>query len=273
MRKLAKRSICSVSHSRINKSLLPILNNLEKKNSLISWSKSKITGRFFKPQENNSSLSHILWQTSAKVAQHTLETNFIRGIATSTLSPMHYARYMIQDAIFCHNVTQNLQTLLAKHQHPDYQLFLESRIAAFEKYTFTMFTEWRILQPNGINLSKEAINYINFQKKICHELNFFIALIAMLPCEMLWPWLAHQIDNGDKNNLYYFWIESNKSKGKSLQSFIDNNSTHVDVILAKKIFHTSLMNELSFFRSAFEEEAQNTDVMIDLPEMKRPTLS
>ena len=77
----------------------------------------------------------------------------------------------------------------------------------------------------------------------------------MLPCTMLWPWIADQlIDSVDKNNPYYVWFKDNKlSPGHKshLERFVDHFFVQVEPEEQQKclsIFQ-GLVNELNFFRN------------------------
>ena len=81
--------------------------------------------------------------------------------------------------------------------------------------------------------------------------------IAMLPCTMLWPWIAGQlIASVEKNNPYYVWFDENKPSDQShLERFVDHFFVQVEPEEQQKclsIFQ-GLVNELNFFRSACDQ--------------------
>ena len=52
--------------------------------------------------------------------------------------------------------------------------------------------------------------YVGYESTLSQEYPKFLAT-AMLPCTMLWSWIAGElIDFVDKKNPYYGWFEDNK---------------------------------------------------------------
>lgn len=211
-------------------------------------------------------LSQKLWNDNLDGSKKCLQSCFIVGIASGRLNPNFYGKYTLQDAVYCYHATRNLRTLLKKVTLDEYKNFLKTRIDSFEKYTNEMFEDWQIENPDGIRLGEAARDYIQMQEKIADSnLNFIYSLIAMLPCEMLWPWLAQSIDNGDKNNLYYSWIEGNKYSGRSLEKFINQlDETALDMNLVGRIFSGGILCEFNFFSSPCKGQSVSLKALTQL---------
>ena len=63
-------------------------------------------------------------------------------------------------------------------------------------FTEDMFKEWYIANPSGIAMGEAAKSYTTFERKVAQDMDPIYLLIAMIPCEKLWHWLAVQIRSG-----------------------------------------------------------------------------
>ena len=104
-----------------------------------------------------------------------------------------------------------------------------------------------------------AATYVGFERALSQNDPKYLC-IAMLPCTMLWPWIADQlIASVDKNNPYYVWFKDNKpSPGHKshLEMFVDHFFVQVGPEERQKclsIFQEGLVNEVNFFRSACDQ--------------------
>ena len=65
--------------------------------------------------------------------------------------------------------------------------------------------------------------YVDYESTLSHEDPKYLST-AMLPCAMLWPWIAGQlIDRVEKENPYYGWFEDNRPEPKEksrLEKFV-----------------------------------------------------
>lgn len=198
--------------------------------------------------------SEKLWISSLPTPEKTLSTCFINGIASGNLDPNAYGKYTVQDAIFCYHDTKNLYILLNKETNPKYREFLLNRIKSYEAYTKQMFLDWQIKNPDGIWLGAAAKSYVDFLTAVATTQNTLYALVTMLPCEMLWPWIAKKIDNGQSSNLYYFWITGNESAGPgAIETFINQQAEFIEFPLAAQIYQNAMNGEFNFFASPCKE--------------------
>lgn len=108
-----------------------------------------------------------------------------------------------------------------------------------------------------------VIEYMGFQEAVAEKTPELLP-IAMLPCTILWPWIAgglvqrHEVEMPERNPYVKDWFEPNmREPGKisSTEKFVDDHFKKDDEqgTLAK-IFCKGMMNEVNFFREACGEE-------------------
>ena len=80
--------------------------------------------------------------------------------------------------------------------------------------------------------------------------------IGILPCDMLWSWVAAQINSKvSKMNVYRSWVDENLGDGSSsAQTFVNNFFAQKDGHACQAVFNEGIINELNFFRSACGEK-------------------
>lgn len=213
-------------------------------------------------------LTEKLWNASVSIAQKSLTSCFINGIANANLNPNDYGKYTVQDVIYCYKATQNLKLLLENPDNDSYKPFLENRIASYEKYTKFLFEQWNIGDPSAIKLGEAAELYIVYQEHIFKNCDILYALISMLPCEMLWTWLANQLEgNISDTNVYSFWISDNMgTEPGKIGTFLNNNSVSIDFAVALPIFLNCMRGEYNFFCSPCGELDLIDSIEFDLDE-------
>ncbi|XP_022093516.1 uncharacterized protein LOC110980819 [Acanthaster planci] len=206
-----------------------------------------------RPQEWKE-LSEWLWDGSQVQAKEALNTEFIQGIKSGLLDPTDYGGYTVQDAVYCYNATTYYLTAAGKTSDLAMSKFIQGRIDSYKSYTQTMFDEWHIRDPTGVSMGTAAASYSAYEKHVAETNDPIYLLIAMLPCDQLWGWLAEQIKSGiSDKNVYSFWIEDNLPQHKSkLAEFIDANAHYYEVFWpeAKVIYQRAMQGEVDFFTSA-----------------------
>ena len=211
-----------------------------------------------KPAED--SISWKLWLACQDIAQEALASDYIQGIKNGTLDPNKYGQYTVQDAAYCYNAAADYQTIeeRAKNEgHPELSAFAQARLESYQKYNESFLEEWHIASGNAVVPSPAVKTYIDFEHGVAHQLPPIYGVIAMIPCDELWPWLATQLkDDAGPNNLYSFWITENNDWHGSyrLDNFIDNWFTaHPDIYdwdTALWVMRSCMTGETNFFRSA-----------------------
>eukprot|EP00057_Strongylocentrotus_purpuratus_P005039 XP_003730066.1 PREDICTED: uncharacterized protein LOC764526 isoform X1 [Strongylocentrotus purpuratus] len=202
-------------------------------------------------------LADWLWDKSQVQAQAALDTDFIQGIKSGLLDPTNYGGYTVQDAVYCDNATDYFGIAEMKACDKELKEFIAARIKSYAEYTEIMFKEWYIKHPKGIAMGDAAASYSKFELGVATKEEPFYLLIAMLPCEKLWGWLAQEIKSGiNDTNVYSFWIQDNLPGSHTLANYIDENAENfkVDLKKAMKIYKDGMQCEVDFFTSGTIEE-------------------
>lgn len=202
--------------------------------------------------------SQQLWTYAQSTATKAQQTCFIKGIGSGMLDPNAYGKYTVQDVIYCWKSTENLKILLADPKNAPYKPFLQGRVDSFSKYTTSLFEQWNIADPAGIKLDEAAQQYTDYQAQVFKNSGIMLAFVSMLPCEMLWIWLANQMkDDVKPSNVYSFWINENASDGPGkIATFLDQNSSGINMDDAKIIFANCMQGECNFFASPCSERTE-----------------
>ena len=97
--------------------------------------------------------------------------------------------------------------------------------------------------------------YVAYEMKLAENDSKFLA-VGILPCDMLWPWVANQINHlVPQTHVYRSWVDNNLGDGSSsAQTFANNFFADEDLERARPIFNEGIINELNFFLSACDEE-------------------
>lgn len=208
-----------------------------------------------------SSFSQDLFnnETSIKIRNAAKESKFIQGMATGTLDPDDYGGYMVQDAAYCFNAVGAFDYAAQQMQvqgKPEFSLLYRVQSESYKSYNQEFVKTWRLKNTDSVVMGPAAEMYVGYESALSRQDARFLC-IAMLPCTMLWPWIAGElIDSVDEKNPYYGWFEDNKpdTNDKSrLEKFVDFFFTPEDKEKSLLIFHEGLINELNFFRDACDE--------------------
>ena len=134
----------------------------------------------------------------------------------------------------------------------------------FKGYNQDFIKNWRLKNGKSVVLGPAAETYVGFESAVSRNDAKFLC-IAMLPCAMLWPWIAGELIGKVKpENPYYFWFEDNKrdpGHKSHLEKFVDRFCKPEDTEKSLAIFRQGLVHELNFFRDACGERL-NSDKFI-----------
>ena len=196
---------------------------------------------------------------SERIRNLAKESTFIQGMVKGSLDPNVYGGYMVQDAAYCFNAVDSFERAAEKMQEvgkSEFSLFYRTQSEEFKGYNKDFLETWRLRNSDSVAMGPAAATYVGYERALSQNDPKYLC-IAMLPCTMLWPWIADQlIDSVDKNNPYYVWFKDNKpSPGHKshLERFVDRVFVQVEPEEQQKclsIFQEGLVNELNFFRSA-----------------------
>ncbi|MEM9276457.1 MAG: TenA family transcriptional regulator [Cyanobacteria bacterium P01_F01_bin.143] len=213
------------------------------------------------PSEN--SISWKLWLACQDIADQALASKYIQGIKNGNLHPDRYGQYTVQDAVYCHNAQTDYQIIKNRKKTddlPELKAFAEARFEGYQKYNKQFLESWHIDNVKALAPSSVVNTYIDFERKVAQNMPPIYGIIAMIPCEELWSWLATQLKPyATPQNLYSFWIAENDGWHGTyrLDNFIDSwFAKHPDVFkweTALYVMRSCMTCEVNFFLSAFEQ--------------------
>ncbi len=206
------------------------------------------------------SISWKLWTSCTDVAEEAFNTDYIQGIWLSSLNPGDYGHYTIQDCAYCCHAQGDFETIEERSSakgFPQLAAFAKTKYEGYVAYTKELMEAWHLSNTDAISPSDAAAQYMAFEGSVAKEMDPIYGVIAMIPCEQLWSWLANVMDETPvAGNLYQFWIDENKSWDGAyrLDNFIDgwikDHPNSYDPKLGLHAYRGSMIGEANFFRSA-----------------------
>ena len=194
-----------------------------------------------------------------KIRNAAKESKFIQGMAEGALDPDNYGGYMVQDAAYCFNAVEAFDYAAQQMQvqgKPEFSLLYRVQSESYKNYNQEFVKTWRLKNTDSVVMGPAAEMYVGYEAALSRQDAKFLS-IAMLPCTMLWPWIAGElIASVDKKNPYYGWFEDNKpdpNHQSRLEKFVDCFFTPEEKEKALLIFNEGMINELNFFRDACDE--------------------
>ena len=89
-----------------------------------------------------------------------------------------------------------------------------------------MLKEWHISESSAVALNKAAKDYQKFKEDVFESLPPYYMIIALLPCDRLWAWLAKTLEPfATESNLYAFWITGNISTSDHWNNFVNHHAS------------------------------------------------
>ncbi|MEI2387644.1 hypothetical protein [Breoghania sp. JC706] len=156
------------------------------------------------------SLFFKMWDAAKPIAEATYELPFLQGILKGTLDPNSYGAYNVADAYYCDNGAEDYGTAAGRADgFPVLREFLLYKKQRYEKYNDSFSQTWHLKGTDGIAPPKAVSIYVRYEEIVTSLLTPAYCLVAMLPCEYLWYWLAHEMGTPKSGNLYASWITGN----------------------------------------------------------------
>ena len=192
-----------------------------------------------------------------KIRNAVIETKFFEGMVSGTLNPECYGGYMVQDAAYCFDAVVALDAAAKEMQNqarPDFSLLYRIQSKLLKEYNQHFVKTLHLKGKDSVVMGPAADMYTGYEATVSRQRPKFLA-VAMLPCMMLWPWIAKKlIRNVDKKkNPYYFWFHDNNIEDHDLEKFVDSHFSSEEKEEALVIFRDGMINELNFFRDACNE--------------------
>ncbi|QSX37408.1 hypothetical protein [Shewanella sedimentimangrovi] len=210
------------------------------------------------------SLFWRLWQDGgSELAHKALATGFVQGIRTGSLDPRSYGAFNVSDIYYCCKGADDFGDAALRTRDPVLRDFLLHKQQSYEKYYRAACREWRLADPKAVLPSDTAKRYSDFERRLAtgqaeagKAADPIYTLIAMLPCEYLWGWLAQQLSPATDTNLYGPWISSNAcvagafAIGNFIEAYIGEHA--VDEELARQLYLTAMELEYRNFEGALQ---------------------
>ena len=206
-----------------------------------------------------SSLFWRLWEHGADIAQRALQTPFMQGIGAGNLDPVVYGAFNVGDCYYCYHGAPDYQEAANRAKNPVLQDYLMSKYKSYQAYNATLPQTWRVQDGSSIVPMDITKEYSSFETSIARHEDAVYTLIAMLPCEYLWPWLAAQLAPPAEGNLYAKWITDNNDPsgaykmGNFLEQYCKENP--IDENKAMDIYAKAMTYEWQNFAAAMPEPA------------------
>ena len=172
-------------------------------------------------------------------------------MTSGLLNANDYGAYMIQDIAYLANGAKAYQNA-ANRTEGDFKAFYTNMSIRWRSdYLQQMLTAWHLNSSENIEPGTAAKEYMLYLINVSTSQPKYLA-VAMLPCTMLWRWMADQlVCSVSAYSAYYSWFQDNKSpspghKG-STERFVDAHFTPDEFKTAKPFFCKSMVHECSFF--------------------------
>lgn len=204
------------------------------------------------------SLFWQMWNATTEQQQAALSSPFIQGIGSGTLSPETYGGFTISDALYCFDGAGDYQAAAQRVVgEPDLAAFLAAKATSYQSYNEVFPTTWRIKDGTNVLPYPATGQYADFESQIARGPDPIYTLIVMIPCELLWSWIATQVaPSSPAGNLYEPWITGNDDPsgaykmGNYLASFMAAYPGVVDPVMATNLFAQAMTFEAQNFNSA-----------------------
>ena len=210
------------------------------------------------PRED--AVSWRLWTACHDLADQALASEYVQGIQNGSLDPNAYGQYTVQDAAYCYNALADYLKVKERATaagHPELAAFAQARAASYQSYNQSFLKEWHIASGDAVLPGAAAKTYIDFEHQVASSLAPVYGVVAMIPCDELWSWLATELKpHSGQHNLYSFWIEENNDwhGAYRLDNFIDSwfqeHPEAYDWDTALYVMRCCMTCEVNFFRSA-----------------------
>lgn len=231
--------------------------------SLLAYIPREMRRRMNKPLP--TSFYYRAFNANRRTANEVVMTPYLQSMHMGTLSPLDYGCLTVQDAYYCYRAQDALQTLLGRidaRTQPELYDFVEAKIRVYDDYNRTFIEDWHIRNAEGVIPTKTMWLYADHEGRVARYEDPIYTLVAYLPCNHLWPWLARRLMMSPRYRpgVYRDWFEGiyqgeRESFGDAwlMGSFIEewkDNGKPFDEDLAHNIYRTSMDFELKLFSEA-----------------------
>lgn len=208
------------------------------------------------------SLFWKMWHAGGeRIAQQALATDFLQSIKNGNLNPTQYGAFNISDIYYCFHGASDYGAAAHRATNNVLKDYFLKKQESYNKYNQSACTTWNLTGSQSVSPTPTTFDYSEFERSVANGSAIdgtvkdpIFTLIAMLPCEYLWAWLASQLAPPEPGNIYASWITSNNdpagayAMGHFLQDYISENPINED--LATTVYLTAMEYEYSNFHTA-----------------------
>ncbi|KAL2076731.1 hypothetical protein ACEWY4_027671 [Coilia grayii] len=198
----------------------------------------------------------LLWTNNEDIAEQTLEVPFLQHMQMGDLQADNYVIFTIQDINYLVRVTAMLKEMCKKVKVPeDLKDFFEDRYKSYQSYADATLEKFHLKGVEDIVPTEAMEKYLSNYQTVMEEEEPIYFAVALLPCVVLWLWLANQLKEG-YCNAYFTWKKEN-AHGHPEQHYRDLLDKHLttkeQIAKANNIFRQQMQNEHDFFASSLIE--------------------
>lgn len=208
----------------------------------------------------SDSFSWRLWLASQDIAQEALSSVYIQGIGNGTLDPNDYGIYNVHDGAYCYHAENDYRTAeekAKKENEPEIAAFARIRYKSYVSYRKQAFDSWGLQDASALVPGPAVQGYIDTERYVATKAPPIYLIVAMIPCDQLWPWLAGELaSKKTPSNVYDFWITGNASWHGAyvLDNFVDRCNAEdpglLDFDKALVVYRACMINEVNCFHAA-----------------------
>lgn len=220
------------------------------------------------------SFSWRLWLDSQDLAQLALESDYIQGIGNGALNPNDYGVYTVHDAAYCYYAEEDYREAEARaRQEGELEIAALAQVAyeSYVQYRQESFASWGLQNATALDPGDAMRAYIDVEHAIATKAPPIYLVIAMIPCNQLWAWLATSLATKvGSSNVYSFWITGNESWSGAycLDNFVNRwDRDHpglLDPSAALAVYRACMTCEVNGFRSATGQPLLPVPLLPDL---------
>jgi thiaminase len=227
--------------------------------------------------------SEELWSENIALAEASLSSPFVQGIASGTLSPSRYWFYLCQDEIYLSAYARAFAVLAAKTR--DSKVFIQlikAAAGALDEHLQEHNREEmsgrakeahharQVLRTATVGCYDARLNatsitqqYTDLLEATAWKNGIVVGLAATLPCQKLYNWIGLTLANNSSpviDNPYDFWIEMYSTREttlatQSLERLLDTfaaTASPAELADARHAYRSAIAYEYEFFKAAFD---------------------
>tara|TARA_Y100001968_G_scaffold333708_1_gene398561 strand:- start:6345 stop:6971 length:627 start_codon:yes stop_codon:yes gene_type:complete len=204
------------------------------------------------------SISKKLWSQNLDLANSSLNSLFIKGIAKGDLPIENFKSYIAQDSFFLEAFARAYGMAIAKSPDKKSLAILSKLLnGVIEELHLheSYLKKWEV-RSETISLNLATEKYTNFLKEISQQKSMIEIISAMTPCMRLYSWLGKSLQSKYQfsSNPYKEWVNAYsdlnfENLANSLEEIIDSNYQKNNLIEIESLYKKAMGLELKFFEA------------------------